>query len=49
MRKHETGETECVGGKAEDRKGNEENKVNEHERRDSSTPVLETSAVEPVC
>ena len=36
-------------GKAEAWKGNEEDKVNEHERRDSSTPVPETSVVEPVC
>ena len=47
VRQRETGETECVGGKAEDWKG--EDKVNVHERRDSFTPVPETSAVEPVC
>ena len=33
----------------EDRKGNEEDKVNEHERRNSFTPVPETSVDEPVC
>ena len=49
MRQRETGETECVGGKAEDRKGDEEDNVNEHERRDSFTPVPDTSAVEPIC
>ena len=45
----ETGETECVGEKAEDQKRDADDKVNDHERRDSSTPILKTSAVEPVC
>ena len=40
-----TGETEYVGGKVEDRKADEEDKVNEHERRDSFTPVPKTSTV----
>ena len=35
--------------KVEDWKGDEEDKVNEYKRRDSSTPVPETSVVEPVC
>ena len=29
--------------------GDEDDKVNDHEQRDSSTPVPETLAVEPVC
>ena len=49
VHQRETGETECVGGKVEDRKGNEEDKVNEHERRDSFTIVSETSVLEPGC
>ena len=49
VRQRETGETECVGGKAGDRKGNEEDKVNEYEQRDYSTLVSKTSAVEAVC
>ena len=40
------GNMSCCCG---DRKGDEEDKVNEHEWRDSFTTVPETSAVEPVC
>ena len=49
MHQRETGETECVSGKSEDRKGDEDDMVNGHNQRDSSTPVPETSAVELVC
>ena len=49
MLQRETGETGCIGEKVEDRKGDEEDKVNEHERRDSFTPIPEISTVEPVC
>ena len=31
------------------RKGDEDNKVNDHERRDSFTLISKTSAIEPVC
>ena len=46
---HETGQTTCVDGKAEDRKGDEYDKVNDHNRKDSSTLVQETLAVEVMC
>ena len=49
VHQRETGETGCIGEKVEDRKGDEEDKVNEHERRDSFTPIPEISTVEPVC